>query len=100
MLLGFLVFPPVAARLVVVFGLFPLLNITHLAERIDRAYGVVIVGGSGAGSSPRRRLGATRSSSATAVSACELPAGGAVCLTRSPPRSSRLIAPEESRWSG
>ncbi|HYV89399.1 MAG TPA: cation:proton antiporter [Candidatus Polarisedimenticolia bacterium] len=45
MMLGVLVIVALAARFVVVFGLFPLLNIARLAERIDRNYGVVIVWG-------------------------------------------------------
>jgi CPA1 family monovalent cation:H+ antiporter len=45
LMLGVVVLATLAARFVVVFGLFPLLNIAHLAERIDRTYGVVIVWG-------------------------------------------------------
>jgi len=45
LMLGVLVVATIVARIVVVFGLFPLLNIARLAERIDRAYGVVIVWG-------------------------------------------------------
>jgi Na+:H+ antiporter len=45
MMLGVLVVVTLAARFVVVFGLFPLLSFARLAERIDRAYGLVIVWG-------------------------------------------------------
>ncbi len=45
MMLGVLIVATLAARFVVVFGLFPLLSFARLAERIDPAYGVVILWG-------------------------------------------------------
>jgi monovalent cation:H+ antiporter, CPA1 family len=45
MMLGVLVLATLIARFVVVFGLFPFLSFARLAERIDRAYGVVILWG-------------------------------------------------------
>ncbi len=45
MMLGVLVVVTLGARFVVVFGMFPLLSFAQLAERINRAYGLVIVWG-------------------------------------------------------
>jgi CPA1 family monovalent cation:H+ antiporter len=44
-MLGVLIAAALAARFVVVFGLFPLLSLARLAEHVDRAYGLVIVWG-------------------------------------------------------
>ena len=56
--------------------------------------------GNGAGSAPRRRFGATRRSRTTAVAASARADVVAAGLTRSPPRSSSMRAPEERRSSG